>query len=820
MSSTTNANLVITTELLSKNLRAKETDFYEFSSSVKKFIKIQYGDKLVQQYDHSVAVIEQMKKDLNNLQEASEGSRDHLAKYYCFLRFMAGHFPNVGNQKINFVFSWKDSFTRTRITQGNIYYEQANVLFNLAVIEAQLAGNETRSTPESAKAAALHLQNAAGIFTAIKDDVNPKIHEKVTLDLTSDCLDALLNFVLAEAQQCIYESAVYKQMKNTNLAKLAYATSTLFENAQKQMSSTNCQQIFDRYTVGSCQMKQAFYEALSQYHLSLDNLTQMEIGKQICRLGRAKQLANSGFSYYVTNGLKGNIQTLLSILDKAIGIAEKDNQTVYHERVATLDKLDPLEKQILAKPTPMKSAEDLNVTDPFSQLIPITVLEAKGRYGDQLQQKVVPFFKSVRNNREKIRGDLARVGLPGSVMSADQEKQQGIPDKVFSQVYRITQIGGVNRLKELRKTLGEMSDETNLMCRKIAADLDKEEQEDRECRDQFGKGWSRLPSYQLTQKVRKDLDDYGGKVQMAQKADQLIDSKMDSMDSKFRIFSMKKDQLDAMIPSSGSASTTAMDTSGSVFLELKASLQELESCFAEEEKVEKDFKATMDSEQIEKELLHKQTNLDAAVKEKLDAHEKNFITPVLGIQKKEAELMQKIIQLNGQWTNQRGNKQSAKEKFVQDIFETINKYEEISSNLQEGIQFYTNVQDLVRKIKHRVEDFCFARRTEKQDLISNIQLQLSGSSSFGNDNMGRTFGQQSQAQQLPQQQQQQPLYGQQAQQLQQQQQQPLYGQQAQQLQQQQQPPNGQQPFYGYSTQYTQQQPQQQFYGGYSPQQKK
>lgn len=665
-----------------------------------------------------------MRKEILNLQEGSEGSRDVLLKYFVYLRFISAHFPiNNGSNKINLDFSWYDSFTRKRVSQGNIYYEQANVLFNAAIITAQLANAELRNTADSAKTASLHFQVSAGIFSFIKETLIPLIPEKVTVDLTGDAMESLSQLMMAQAQQAVYEFSLAKKMKNSNLAKLAYDCSDLYENTYKAMVNTNCSEDFDKYTLGYVQSKQLYYEATANYHLAIDLHENISIGPEISRLKKAKELLDKTKQFYLTNGLKSNYASFNDVLDKALKTAESENQKIYHERVPGFDTLPILEKYRLAKMTTLKDYEkEFNISDPFSLLVPVNILEAKGRYAEQLSQKVVPAFRNARSNRERIIQELSKMGLPGSVVAA--EKKSGYPEQVHQKVGNIQQVGGVNRLLELKKTLDELSEETKKGCFEILSILDKEEKEDKDCREQYNIKWNRLPSYQLNSQLRKQADDFKNKVELAQKSDQLINQKISQSQQLFKIFQMNRLQLDSTMPKNDHEDNVDAVKS---FNELKTLLAELDSLFEKENEIDRGVKNLMETEQVEKEFLHKQQNLDKAIVEQIGVYETKYLNPLMELQDKELKVFQQIVTANNVLMKIKGNSQiSSREKAVQDAYTAINKYDEITANIQEGIRFYSTMQDLIRKERNKVEDFVFARRTEKQDLISNIQIQITG----------------------------------------------------------------------------------------------
>jgi programmed cell death 6-interacting protein len=632
------------------------------------------------------------------------------------------------------------------LAQGNIYYEQANVLFNAAVVCSQLGSSELRKSSDSCKSAMTHFQTAAGIFAFIKESLLPNIPEKVCVDLSSESLEALQYLMLASAQQCIYEMSCEKQMKHSNLTKLAFETSILYELAVQQMTNNTCAEDYDKYITGYCSAKKHLYEAAAHYHLGLHSHDEMEVGKEITRLKVGLELiAKAKSTFYVPNEIKKNYGDFSEILTKQLKTAENENAKVYHDRVPKPTDLDPLEGYRLAKVTPLIDiAKELSVNDPYFALVPLPVMEAKQRYAEMLGQKTVVFFKNTRINRDKVKAELARLGLPGLILAS--EKSGGFPEQIHKKIGGIQQIGGVKRLKDFKQTLDELSFETVNMTTNINDMLDKEAKDDEECRNKYGKFWSRLPSYQLTQNMIKQIGDYKSKVQLAQKSDQLISTKIQQYSPLFQIFGLTRYQLDASMPKHDLSDSSE---ASKAFNDLKQLMQEMEALFSTEEQIDQQLKQYMQTEDIQQSFLLKQDDLEKAIKDQLALYDEKFLNQIIDIQTKVDAILKSIYPSHQQLMKVKGsNQQSAKEKAVQDASDAINKFDEINANISEGIQFYTAMQDYIRKASRKVEDFCFARRTEKQDLIENIMMNQSGiqmnqSNMYGGQ-QGGSFNQQQQ----------------------------------------------------------------------------
>lgn len=86
-------------------------------------------------------------------------------------------------------------------SQRTVAFEKACILFNLAGLYAQIATKQDRSTEKGLDIAVDNFLRAAGIFK--------HIHETFTnapsIDLKPQFLEILVNLMLAQARECLYE---------------------------------------------------------------------------------------------------------------------------------------------------------------------------------------------------------------------------------------------------------------------------------------------------------------------------------------------------------------------------------------------------------------------------------------------------------------------------------------------------------------------------------------------------------------------------------------------------------------------------------------
>jgi programmed cell death 6-interacting protein len=76
---------------------------------------------------------------------------------------------------------------------------------------------------------------------------------------------------------------------------------------------------------------------------------------------------------------------------------------------------------------------------------------------------------------------------------------------------------------------------------------------------------------------------------------------------------------------------------------------------------------------------------------------------------------------------EKGGNQSSelRDEMMKNLAAASNIYNELHDNLQEGIKFYNELTPILLKFQTKVNDFVFARKTEKEDLMRDIQSSLS-----------------------------------------------------------------------------------------------
>ena len=97
-----------------------------------------------------------------------------------------------------------DSLTGVPCTQKTVAFEKASVLFNIGGLYTQIGTRQDRSTYEGLDCAVDNFLRAAGTFQFIQENFS----NAPSSDLGTDCLKMLVQLMLGQARECLFEKTV------------------------------------------------------------------------------------------------------------------------------------------------------------------------------------------------------------------------------------------------------------------------------------------------------------------------------------------------------------------------------------------------------------------------------------------------------------------------------------------------------------------------------------------------------------------------------------------------------------------------------------
>ncbi|KHJ86981.1 BRO1-like domain protein [Oesophagostomum dentatum] len=408
---------------------------------------------------------------------------------------------------------------------------------------SNIAASQPLLTDEEMKTAAKLFQQSAGVFARLKDTILGMVQQDPTPDLLPDTLASLSAIMLAQAQEAIYIKAYKDKMKPSALVKISAQVGDFYQDAQKIMNRDAVKGLWEKEWLHIVSGKALGFQAIAQLHQSEINAENREMGEQLSRLGEAVKLSETAAKYLPP----GCLSEQFNAITKSHTAAKKDNDFIYHERIADFRSLPPLPRAALAKALPVTYPMSPRFKDMFASVVPVQVHNAMQSYESRKAELVNIETGRLREHTQLMNGILASLNLPAAL--DDVSSMDTLPESIKQKSAKVKQAGGItelqrlfNELPTLFKRNEEILDETNRM-------LTEEKDSDDNLRRQFGTKWSRMSSEQLTGPLLQEIGKYRGILHTASNADKMVKDKFEANRPAIEMLSKNEVELRGSIPS-------------------------------------------------------------------------------------------------------------------------------------------------------------------------------------------------------------------------------------------------------------------------------
>ncbi|KAG1648906.1 Programmed cell death 6-interacting protein [Nymphon striatum] len=653
-----------------------------------------------------------------------ENSLDIINRYYDQLNALEN---KIVSRDIQIPFKWRDAFdkgsffySKLTLTIPSLAYEKVCVLFNIGALLSQIAGCQELESDDGLKTAAKYFQMAAGIFQHLKNTVISSIQQEPTPDIHPDTLSALQALMLAQAQETLFQKASADRMKDAVVAKVAMQCEDLYADAIKQMKRESLKPMWEKEHIPMLTGKQLCFHATAEYHQSLVAKANKSIGEELSRLERALSFINEanakarGICDF--NDMGGRIK-------RAYDEAKKDNDFIYHEKIPDYKSFPTIGKAIIVKATPLPEKLSSKFTDLFDALVPVNVQQSLELYDVRKSELVNSEVGKLREETQMMNSILASMNLPAALEDSSGNE---LPPSITEKCETVQQKGGVGAINKILTDMPELLQRNSDILKEVESLLKDEEQSDDQLRSQFQEKWKRTRSSELNESLKTDCSKYRQLLNNAINADNIVREKFNKHKQWIEALSGPTGNLKSLIPASN---PTANLSNNPKAQKLKSLMEQVESIKAERDVIESEIKsATTD---MKDKFLQ-------ALKDEGSINEEAMSVEVLGriygpLQKQVREtveqqqaLMNEVQQANTEFCQIKSQNQTAaqRETALRDIAAAYDAFNELLSNLVEGTKFYNDLTQILVNFQNKVNDFCFARKTEKEELCKDVQQQI------------------------------------------------------------------------------------------------
>ncbi|KAK9722599.1 pH-response regulator protein palA/rim20, variant 2 [Basidiobolus ranarum] len=592
----------MTTNILAIDL--KKTESVQLTKPLREYIADSYSEP-PELYVDDYRVIEALRADCVNA-EVHQNSLNRLIKYYGQLVFISTKFPS----DVNIAFTWHNAFTKVKHPeQKNLHYERACILFNIGAMYSQLGQAENRSSSEGLKRACQHFQSAAGVFKYIQENLLSELRCSPTADMAMPVLNALINLMLAQAQECFWQKAVKDQMKDTIIAKLAESVANFYDAAYDISSHNALHSLFGQQWMTQMQIKPNHFHAAALFRKSCECISQNKYGEEISRLRGADEYVKKGLELqkYGRESVINDLKSLQAIIQKNLNRAEKDNDMIYLELVPDLTNIPSIAPADMVKATPPQEitspgsfmTEQSIIGPPlFSRLVPFAVHQAASIYADRRDQLIKHDIADILDDLNVDYHELLQtLNLPDSLRALEQPI--GLPPSLLAKADEVRSEGGVTHLNSLIQTIKDLASQDSYLLDEAFASLTQEAEDDEEMRSQFSDRWARPSSKSLTANLTEQGQKFKQTLESAGKSDSIVRAKLESWKKFIDLLSGSRTELERAVPTLNGPSGIDNDLVG----QLQALLYEMDEKIKARKKLVSEIRGFAEQDDIGPSLL-------------------------------------------------------------------------------------------------------------------------------------------------------------------------------------------------------------------------
>ena len=637
---------------------------------------------------------------------------------------------------IEISFRWKDAFEKggsfflasNSLTISSIAYEKVCILFNIGAIQSHLGStqvNEGLNNDSALKSAAKYFQGSAGVFQALKHTASSAVgSHDLSTDMQNEVLNILQNLMLAQSQETFFFKAFNDNMKEVVIAKIANQCEEYYADVLRQIQIVKFN--VDKDWLSIIGLKQAAFHGIAEYYQSIVCHQKKEFGEQISRLQKAVECLKGAESRGTLN-FNQIFRDHLNKANNALEEAKKDNDFIYHAKVPEYKSLPAIGKAALAKPTnvPQKFFPDL--PDMFEKLLPAGVQQAVQKLESKKQEIVNTEVGALRELTQTLNAILVSLNLPAAIEDSSGVE---VPNSLIEKSNAVKEKGGIDYIQKLINELPELLQRNREILDENERALNSEEESDDSLRAQFKERWTRTPSSKLNQNWREHISKYRSILQNAIEADNKVKQKFAVHREKIQLLSSSSPTTLANAIPSGVSGASSFQNSP-VVSQLRNLMSNVEALKNEREVIESELK-NMSFNDMKNKFMSALV-ADGAINElALTTEALGEIYGPLQRQIRESKerqerLIQDIERANEEFLKLKGNLSigsSQREVFLSELAAAHDAYMELLSNLEEGTKFYNDLTQLLVNLQNKIDDFCFARKAEREELCKDLQNEI------------------------------------------------------------------------------------------------
>ncbi|CAN8014036.1 unnamed protein product, partial [Ixodes persulcatus] len=361
-------------------------------------------------------------------------------------------------------------------------------------------------------------------------------------------------------------------------------------------------------------------------------------------------------------------------------------------------------------------------SDLFSALLPVSVSQALQKFDVRKTEIINGEIAKLRQQTQYLNGVLASLNLPAAL---EDTTGCSLPPSIRDKAEAVRAKGGIQAIQKLISDLPVLLERNQEILVEGERLLQEEQDSDRELRGQFKERWTRSASEKLNEPLRNNLNKYKEIIRVAKDADKTVRDKFGKHQRHIEMLS--------------ASDVGTLVKGGRVGGSIKQATKKKPHKFRQQKKMQKSTKREKQDprkKRVNKDKVFKPKFL-AALTQDGSVNEQALSVEMLGetlgpLQKqvadslaREQQLVQDIQSANAEFCQEKqGHGGNNREAVLMELAAAHDMYMELTANLNEGTKFYNDLTQILLAFQNKISDFCFARKTEKEELMKHLQQSI------------------------------------------------------------------------------------------------
>lgn len=595
----------------------------------------------------------------------SEARLQDIKQYWAYLICLQNKFPD---NQIEFTWFQTLSAKSHACPQYSLVFEKMNLLYNIGCMYSLLALDANDGSSSSLKKLCLYFQYSAGCFQYILDHLSDT--KEPVVDKNTNL--ALINVMLAQAQECFWFKSTKDSHKHSLISRLARQVVDYYNDAVEYSRKS---ELIRSNWVQHLESKRCYFQAVVNYRNGLALGEKNRYGAMVKSLSLA--LENLKKSEMTSKA------DFMKTVEVALKNAQRDNDFIYLQQIPS--ELDSVKPAPMVKPLPISDflKTSLEQNDClFRNLLPIAVMESCSAYNERQDEYVRQnITEPLLALNKLLNDDIPRFEVPENLKPISEE-QMAHYEFILSD-----QKNKHDRIKSLHS--------------EIESILEEEAETDEELRKRYGTfKWKLQESCTLNKNFYDKLQKLRDYARQGEVVDQETFTLFKSIDRKLITSPIK-------LPESNNS---VVRDAIALIKRREQSIQDVLGKSLEHRilpKIVSKYKATG---KLDFETLFRE-------------HLRFFDTDVKYVQE-EKEHNKTMSKMLGNQTEETSVKRLEPYKlYIEDLAYSVKLLEEVKSNIDAGDQFYQDLMKSCKALLIETQEFEAYRREQKRELEKKLNVE-------------------------------------------------------------------------------------------------